>query len=276
MTPLQINSKPKLQIVWAGFILTGFSTLLVHLYEYFGALLGCSLQGTQGFAAYEGANSQYSVHKYMALSDVDVGYFIQQVELAAASFGISQSDITSLGNALSNIFGVRCGSETVVVSSQPAALQSICIDESCPETPSNAVCSSYAAVVQPAVANATSAGVDNGSSSSGTSTSTTSSGTSSSIQSTRTGSTGLSTGAAAGIGVGATIGGLVLIAGMVYLIWRRRNGQKGTNSVVPMTEEQKASELSGQAVHEAEGGALAHEMGGSGSNRQAEVHELHA
>jgi hypothetical protein len=40
------------------------SLLLTHLYEYFGALLGCSMMGTPDYKAYEGEASMYSVHKY--------------------------------------------------------------------------------------------------------------------------------------------------------------------------------------------------------------------
>jgi hypothetical protein len=46
--------------------------LLSHLYEYFGALLGCSLQGTEAYPNYDGASSQYNVHKFMDLSNAEV------------------------------------------------------------------------------------------------------------------------------------------------------------------------------------------------------------
>ena len=38
---------------------------MTHLYEFFGVLLGCSLQGTdeKAFPAYAGETSQYQVHK---------------------------------------------------------------------------------------------------------------------------------------------------------------------------------------------------------------------
>ena len=58
--------------------------LLTHLYQYFGVLLGCTMQGNAAFSEYKGEASQYSVHKYMALDANQVGYFITQVGLAAA------------------------------------------------------------------------------------------------------------------------------------------------------------------------------------------------
>lgn len=39
------------------------SILLTHLYEYFGVLLGCSMQGGADYSAYEGDASLYEVHK---------------------------------------------------------------------------------------------------------------------------------------------------------------------------------------------------------------------
>ena len=39
------------------------STLLTHLYSYFGVLLGCTKVGTDGFPAYGGEASMYEVHK---------------------------------------------------------------------------------------------------------------------------------------------------------------------------------------------------------------------
>ena len=39
------------------------STLLTHLYSYFGAALGCSNYSDMGFPAYSGGASMYQVHK---------------------------------------------------------------------------------------------------------------------------------------------------------------------------------------------------------------------
>jgi len=90
----------------------------------------------------------------MALDGYQVGYFITQVALSAASFGVATDDITAVGKALAGLFGVRCAPPTVVVPSQGAQLQSICIDQSCPLSP-NATCSSYEPVQEPLVANVT-------------------------------------------------------------------------------------------------------------------------
>lgn len=66
----------------------------------------------------------------MALDSAEVGYFIQQVGLAATSFGVTQSDASAVGSALMSAFGYRCLPPASIPSFEPAALQSICTDVS--------------------------------------------------------------------------------------------------------------------------------------------------
>jgi hypothetical protein len=128
--------------------------LLTHLYEYFGALLQCSQQGTTGYPAYNGGASMYSVHKFMDLSAAEVGYFITQVALSAASFGVAQSDLMGVGVALNSLFGNRCSPATVIIASQGAQLQSICTDSTCP-LDTNSTCASYQNATKPVSATGT-------------------------------------------------------------------------------------------------------------------------
>ncbi|KAK9426345.1 putative Heme haloperoxidase family profile domain-containing protein [Seiridium unicorne] len=122
--------------------------LLTHLYQFFGSLLGCSMQGMAGFDAYAGHGSMYEVHKFMDLNPYELGYFIEQVAMAAASFGVAEDDLTVVGKALNSLFAYRCAPETTVIPAQGALLQSICIDGSCPIA-ENATCSAYDAVMVP-------------------------------------------------------------------------------------------------------------------------------
>ncbi|CAJ2510772.1 Uu.00g063970.m01.CDS01 [Anthostomella pinea] len=122
--------------------------LLTHLYQFFGSLLGCSMQGMAGFDAYTADPSMYDVHKFMALNTTEVGYFIEQVGLAAASFGVADTDVTAVGTALNTLFGYRCAPPATAVKAQGPQLQSICITEDCPIAPM-AVCDKYEAVVKP-------------------------------------------------------------------------------------------------------------------------------
>ena len=100
---------------------------MTHLYSYFGILLGCSQVGQTGFSAYAGQTSMYTTHKFMALDAYEVGYFIQQVGLAAKSFGVANEDIEAVAYALNNLFGYRCADKVHIVPKAAEELQSICI-----------------------------------------------------------------------------------------------------------------------------------------------------
>jgi hypothetical protein len=116
--------------------------LMTHLYQYFGVLLGCSGYSTPGFPSYGGVGSMYRVHQYMALDPYEVGYFITQVGLAAASFGVAQSDIDDVATALFSLFGYKCSAPVTVVPAQGKVLDSICVDVTCAAAP-NAMCGLY-------------------------------------------------------------------------------------------------------------------------------------
>lgn len=144
--------------------------LLTHLYQFFGSLLGCSDYGMAGFPAYDGFPSMYQVHKFMDLDVNEVGYFIQQVGLAAESFGVTADDATAVGMALNTLFGYRCAPNATAIAAQGPAQQSICIADDCPIA-EGAVCDAYAPAVEPS--NATSTG-NSSSTSTGTGSSSTS------------------------------------------------------------------------------------------------------
>ncbi|PVH95228.1 hypothetical protein DM02DRAFT_618037 [Periconia macrospinosa] len=139
-------------------------TLLTHLYEFFGVLLQCSeYNKNPAFPAYAGHDME-SAHRFMDLSPSEVGYFIQQVGLSAASFGVSQEDVTAVGNSLNKLFGYRCSPPTVVVPEQGETLNSICQNEMCP-LDEKARCDLYpnnGTVVEPARVNGTGNSTGNG------------------------------------------------------------------------------------------------------------------
>ena len=80
-----------------------------------------------GLNRYEGKTSMYEVHKFMALDAFQFGYFLQQVQLAAQSFGVDDDDVKQIGRILSNLFGQRCAKEMSAVSGANAELQAICV-----------------------------------------------------------------------------------------------------------------------------------------------------
>jgi hypothetical protein len=99
----------------------------------------------------------YNVHKFMDLNTAELGYFIEQVGLAALSFGVDPADLTPIAQALGTLFGQRCAQPVSVLGgSVPAELQAICTDDSCSQA-ANATCSSYAPATPPRHCNATGA-----------------------------------------------------------------------------------------------------------------------
>ncbi|KAG8414113.1 hypothetical protein J3458_011763 [Metarhizium acridum] len=130
--------------------------LLTHLYEFFGSLTGCSMQGMAGFDAYSGHASMAEVHKFMDLGKPEMDYFVAQVGLAAASFGVAKDDVTAIADSLNAVFNVACGPPTTAVKAQGPQLQSICIDQStCPKAAKDPMCDRYPAVVKPSNATGT-------------------------------------------------------------------------------------------------------------------------
>ncbi|UNI13945.1 hypothetical protein JDV02_000632 [Purpureocillium takamizusanense] len=122
--------------------------LLTHLYQFFGSLLGCSMQGMTGFDAYMGHTSMYEVHKFMGLGKAEMDYFIAQVAMAAKSFGVADDDIKAVGEALNNAFNMRCAAPTAVLKTAKPELQAICIADDCTKA-KNATCDAYAKVMKP-------------------------------------------------------------------------------------------------------------------------------
>jgi hypothetical protein len=147
----------------------------MHLYQYFGTLLGCTMQGMDAFPAYAGAKSLGSVHRYvsrppnlhhskpaniprfMDLDPYQLGYFITQVGLSAASFGVAAADVTAVGMELEKVFGYKCSPPATVIKAQGPELQSICQDSTCPmDMGSNkTTCDNYMSGGKPFVANVT-------------------------------------------------------------------------------------------------------------------------
>lgn len=72
----------------------------------------------------------------------ELTYFITQVGLSATSFGVTTEDVTAVGMSLNTVFGQRCSPAQVVIPSQPADLQAMCINANCPQA-SAPVCSQY-------------------------------------------------------------------------------------------------------------------------------------
>jgi hypothetical protein len=66
--------------------------------------------------------NMYEVHKDMALDVLQIGYFITQIGLSAASFGVAQVDMVAVDVSL------NCAPPATVALSQGLQLQAVCIE----------------------------------------------------------------------------------------------------------------------------------------------------
>ena len=90
----------------------------------------------------------------MNLDAAQTFYFVEQVGMAAASFGVATADITIVATALSTIFDYKCANPVTLAPALGLQLQSICQADNCPLAVNN-TCSLYPPSILPAVANAT-------------------------------------------------------------------------------------------------------------------------
>lgn len=77
------------------------------------------------FHTYQGDASMFQVHKYMQLDQYEMGYFIEQVALSAASFGVTDEDVLTVAGALMQYFGYQC-QPPFAFKNGKIAKQSIC------------------------------------------------------------------------------------------------------------------------------------------------------
>ena len=83
-------------------------------------------------------------------------YFISQVALAAASFGIDDHDIEIVIEALVKTFAYKRLLRTeMMIEGEGPQLQSICLADGGPIVPMNASCADYPIAVEPAAVNST-------------------------------------------------------------------------------------------------------------------------
>jgi hypothetical protein len=107
--------------------------LLSHLYQFFGALLGCT---ADGFPAYEGNPDMLYVHQFMNLNEIQLDYFNTQVALAAQALGVEETDVMTIKSVLDALFNMRCTLPLTADSGVPSFLvgtqAGICTAPSCP------------------------------------------------------------------------------------------------------------------------------------------------
>ncbi|KAK6335070.1 hypothetical protein TWF718_010512 [Orbilia javanica] len=116
--------------------------LFSHMYQYFGGMLGCSFYGQDGFPVYQGSGRMYEIHKFMNLAPLQLGYFIQELSLAAISLGVAEGDVIAVASMLNTTFGQACAPAAVVIPDVPKDLQAMCINTACPLA-KDPICGTY-------------------------------------------------------------------------------------------------------------------------------------
>jgi len=91
----------------------------------------------------------------MDLDTAQNSWFIENVGLAAASFGVSQDDINTVATTLNGTFGYRCAPAVSLLPGAGPVYESICQNVTCPIAP-NSTCGTGPAVAFPAAAPASS------------------------------------------------------------------------------------------------------------------------
>jgi len=89
----------------------------------------------------------------MDLDTAQNSWFIENVGLAAASFGVSQDDINTVATTLNGTFGYRCAPAVSLLPGAGPVYESICQNVTCPIAP-NSTCGSGPAVQYPAAVGA--------------------------------------------------------------------------------------------------------------------------
>jgi hypothetical protein len=114
------------------------NVLLSHLYQFFGALLGCT---ASGFPAYGGVADMMTVHRFMDINETENNYFISQVGASASALGVSTADVTTIATLLNSLFNTRCPDALTAADGVPSFLigtnASICQEDTCPLDPNS-------------------------------------------------------------------------------------------------------------------------------------------
>ena len=115
---------------------SNLAVLLNHLYQFFGALLGCT---AAGFPEYTGEVDMFRVHKFMGITQEMNDFFIMQVGLSASALGVSDEDVMTVAGLLDGTFNTRCPPPIMEKPGLPGFLRgtnpSICQSLSCPLDP---------------------------------------------------------------------------------------------------------------------------------------------
>ncbi|KAH7381385.1 hypothetical protein DE146DRAFT_284650 [Phaeosphaeria sp. MPI-PUGE-AT-0046c] len=170
-------------------------------------------------------------HKFMNLEYHQLGYFINQLSLAATHFGVSPQDADTFRNSLNTRYNVRCAPAVSFSPTSPAQLLSLCQNPTCPLAVPVSDCAAYTNLTANGVASSNPTTVTSVaiSTASGIDRYTTPTAQAAPAQS----SGGLSTGGIAGVAVGGAAILLAAIIALFYFLRKRKSRPPPTNTSAP-------------------------------------------
>ncbi|KAL6703093.1 hypothetical protein ACN47E_010230 [Coniothyrium glycines] len=157
-------------------------------------------------------------HKFMGLEYNQLGYFINQLSLAATHFGVSTQEAETFRTTLNSRYNVRCAPAVSFNPSSPPQLLSLCQNATCPLAVPVSDCAAYANLTAGGSAGSNPVTVTL----SASATTAPVSGQTSTPDTQPKASDKLSTGGIAGVAVGGAAVVLIAIIALVYLLRRRK------------------------------------------------------
>lgn len=109
--------------------------LLLHLFQVFASLTGCSKQGGRILADYAGNPSMFDVHRFMNLRKSDISFFNDMVGQAAVGLGVTAEDAAAVGKSLEGLFNIACAAPAPLSPKLSPAPQGFCLAPGCTVDP---------------------------------------------------------------------------------------------------------------------------------------------
>lgn len=118
------------------------SHLFSNFFVGFARSFGCTLPPAP-LPKTNGPVSLAYAHKFMNLEHHQLGYFINQLSLAAVHYGVSAQDADTFRSTMNSRFNVRCAPGVSSNPSNPPQLLSLCQNPTCPLAVPVSDCAAY-------------------------------------------------------------------------------------------------------------------------------------